>query len=182
MLHLHPTAPIRLRPERGADESFVRSVYASTRADELALLDWSEEEKRQFVEMQFRAQSVYYRAQFPGAYFLIIEDGESPIGRLYLDEPEHEIRIIDIALLPEHRRKGIGGSLLEQIQGQAIALVKQCGFMWSDLIRLFDCTNGLGSKSSRIKAFTGSWNGRLQRSAAARGQPAFKTQVINNRR
>ena len=42
-----------------------------------------------------------------------------PIGRLYIDRSEDEIRLIDIALLPEHRGKGIGGSLMRQTLDEA---------------------------------------------------------------
>ena len=103
------------RPITPEDKDFLYRVYASTREAELAQLDWDEDQKTAFLEMQFRAQHHYYQEQFAQADFdLILLDGE-PIGRLYVDHREDEIRIIDITLLTEHRRKGIGSALLKGI-------------------------------------------------------------------
>ncbi|MGH9722463.1 MAG: GNAT family N-acetyltransferase [Bryobacteraceae bacterium] len=104
-----------LRPIRPEDEPFLREVYAGTRAEEMALVNWDESQKRAFVNMQFDAQHRYYTDQFRGAEFLIVEQDGRPIGRLYLDRPEEEIRIIDIALLPEKRNSGIGTALIREV-------------------------------------------------------------------
>lgn len=42
---------------------------------------------------------------------MIVVDG-ADVGRLYVDRREREIRIVDIALLPEARGQGIGTALL----------------------------------------------------------------------
>src|SRR5262245_20718713 len=47
------TEPITLRAAAVADEPFLQDLYASTRQEELAQLDWSEAEKGQFLQMQF---------------------------------------------------------------------------------------------------------------------------------
>lgn len=104
-----------LRPITDADHDFLRRVYASTREDELAMTPWSDEEKAQFLRFQFHAQHVHYQEHFPDAAFDVIElDGE-PIGRLYIDRRADEIRLIDIALLPEYRSQGLGGEILDGI-------------------------------------------------------------------
>ena len=115
---------VSLRPMRAGDRDFLYRVYASTRTEELAVVDWSEAEKAAFLEQQFEAQHGYYQAQFPDAAFQVIERDGEPIGRLYLDRRADEIRIIDIALLPAHRRAGIGGALLREILGEAAAAGK----------------------------------------------------------
>jgi len=103
------------RPITPQDKPFLYRVYASTREAELAQLDWDEDRKAAFLEMQFHAQHHYYQEQFAQADFdLILLDGE-PIGRLYVDRREDEIRIIDIALLTAHRNHGIGSALLGEI-------------------------------------------------------------------
>ena len=61
--------------------------------------------------MQFNAQRSHYRLHYPEARFDIIEHEGQSIGRLYLAEVEGEIRLMDIALLPEKRNQGIGGDL-----------------------------------------------------------------------
>ncbi len=115
---------VSLRPMRARDKPFLYRVYASTRTEELAVVDWSEADKTAFLEQQFEAQHGYYQAQFPDAAFQVIERDGEPIGRLYLDRRAEEIRIIDIALLPAHRRAGIGGALLREILGEADAAGK----------------------------------------------------------
>src|SRR6266550_6507087 len=110
----------RLRAATPDDEQFLRAVDAGTRAEELARTLWSAEQKRAFIEMQFAAQDAHYRRHYPTAQYSIIEVQEVPAGRLYLDRWEKEIRIIDIALLPEYRRAGIGTKCLRFFQSSRI--------------------------------------------------------------
>ncbi len=106
---------ISLRPIEEGDRPFLFRLYASTRAEELAVVDWTDEEKEHFLDFQFGAQHDYYQEQFASARFdLVLVDGE-PAGRLYVDRRDDEIRLIDIALLPELRRRGIGGRLMDQV-------------------------------------------------------------------
>jgi ribosomal protein S18 acetylase RimI-like enzyme len=109
----------RLRPITPGDEEFLARVYASSRADELAVTDWSEQLKADFCRRQFDAQSAYYAANYPGASFQMIERDGWPVGRLYVDRWEKEIRIVDITLLPEFRGTGIGTQLLHDLQNEA---------------------------------------------------------------
>jgi ribosomal protein S18 acetylase RimI-like enzyme len=113
-----------LRPSTFDDEQFLYRLYASTREDELAVVTWSESEKETFLTTQFNAQHTFYHQQFNEAEFLIIEQDNEPIGRLYLDRRDDEIRIVDIALLPSHRNRGIGTKYLETIleEGQGAGL------------------------------------------------------------
>ena len=113
------TPSITLRPARDDDREFLYRVYASTRTEELAPLPWTDAEKDEFLRMQFDAQDHHYHTHFPDAqYDLIVRDGE-PVGRLYVHRRDDEIRIIDIALLAEHRRAAIGGSLLRGLLAEA---------------------------------------------------------------
>ncbi len=116
--------PVVLRPIRAEDEAFLYRVYASTREHEMALVDWREAEKEAFLRMQFEAQHTYYRAQFKEAEFSVVQENGRPIGRLYVDRRPDEIRIIDIALLPEHRKQGLGTRLLEDVLAEAYAAGK----------------------------------------------------------
>ena len=110
---------VSLRPITPADTSFLTCVYASSRAEELALTDWSDEQKEIFCRRQFDAQSAYYAATYPEASFQIIECDGEPIGRLYVARWEKQIRIVDITLLPEFRGAGIGTKLLRELQEEA---------------------------------------------------------------
>lgn len=113
-----------LRSITPEDHGFLCRVYASTRAEEMARVPWSAEQKDQFLRFQFDAQHKYYMEHFPRAAFdLVVLDGE-PVGRLYVDRRDDEIRLIDIALLPEHRDSGLGGSLMREILAEGAATRK----------------------------------------------------------
>ncbi len=110
-----------LRPATEADADFLLAVYGSTRAEELALTGWSPAEKDAFVRMQFHAQTVGYRAQSPGAEHLVILVGGEPAGRAIIDRSGPELRVMDVALLPERRGQGIGTELMRELQAEAAA-------------------------------------------------------------
>ena len=113
-------SPWALRPARAEDEPFLHDLYASTRAGEMALVDWSEPQKESFLRMQFEAQRSFYTGQFRTARFDIIEQAQQAIGRFYVDRGESEIRVIDIALLPAFRQRGIGTMLMQSVINEAV--------------------------------------------------------------
>ena len=104
-----------LRPAREEDRALLLRVYASTRADELAAVPWPQEVKDAFVEQQFVAQDAYDRENYEGATFDVIVVNGADAGRLYVARWEGEIRVVDIALLPEARGRGVGTALLEAL-------------------------------------------------------------------
>ncbi|NIM48056.1 MAG: GNAT family N-acetyltransferase [Gemmatimonadales bacterium] len=86
-------------------------IYADSRAEEMAESGWDATQVEQFLSWQFETQRQAYLQMFPEASFeLVLLDGE-PVGRLYVDRSEREIHVIDIALLTEYRRRGIGARL-----------------------------------------------------------------------
>ncbi len=110
---------ITLREEEPADEEFQYRVYASTRQEELAPLPWDEAQKEAFLRMQFTAQKTHYRTHYADSVFQVVMSEGVPIGRLYLHQGTVEFRIVDIALLPEWRGRGIGNGLLAEILRKA---------------------------------------------------------------
>jgi ribosomal protein S18 acetylase RimI-like enzyme len=110
---------IRLRPVTEADRDFLLRLYASTREEELAQVEWPPGQKAVFLEQQFTAQDIHYRENYPGASLDVIEVGGAPAGRLYVARWPREIRIMDIALLPEFRGQGIGTRLLAALLEEA---------------------------------------------------------------
>ncbi len=112
-------AEVTLRPETEDDIPFLLAVYASTRADEMALVPWTQAQKDAFVLMQFRFQRKHYLENYGGASFDIVIVEGSAAGRLYVFRGASEIRIIDIALLPAYRGRGIGGGLLAKVLDEA---------------------------------------------------------------
>jgi ribosomal protein S18 acetylase RimI-like enzyme len=115
---------VRLRPVGAGDEEFLFRVYAGTRIEELAVTNWSEPQREAFLRQQFSAQQRYYREHYAGATFDVIERDGQPIGRLYVARWPDEIRIVDIALLPEHRRRGIGSALVKEVLAEGDAAGK----------------------------------------------------------
>jgi ribosomal protein S18 acetylase RimI-like enzyme len=110
---------VRLRPVEDADRAFLVELYASTREAELAQLDWDETTKRAFIEHQFSAQDAHYRGNYPGATLDVIEVDGAPAGRLYVHRGPSDIRIMDIALAPAFRGRGIGTALLRELMAEA---------------------------------------------------------------
>ena len=112
-------AGCRFRRITEADLPFLSRVYASTRAEELAPVPWSQADKDAFLNYQFQAQHAHYQQYYPDAdWLLIAHDGED-VGRLYIERWPSQHRIIDIAFLPEHRGRGFGEALLRDLLDDA---------------------------------------------------------------
>ncbi|HVS21578.1 MAG TPA: GNAT family N-acetyltransferase [Pyrinomonadaceae bacterium] len=110
---------ISLRPATTADEQFLREVYKSSRGDDLRELGWAEDRIGEFLDMQHEAQQRFYESEYQRAVDQIILREGKPVGRLIVGRGDHEIRCIDIALLPTHRNAGIGAFLIRQRQDEA---------------------------------------------------------------
>lgn len=108
-----------LRPATADDRPFLLTVYQATRADELAPLPWPDEAKQAFLAEQFSLQDAAYRGAHPEGRFLVIEEDGLRIGRLSLGDLPGELRIIDIALLPHARGRGVGRRLLDDVIAEA---------------------------------------------------------------
>jgi ribosomal protein S18 acetylase RimI-like enzyme len=110
-----------LRQETAEDREFVCVLYAGTRAEEMALVPWSDAQKEAFLRSQYELQTAHYRHHYPQAAFLIIVDSEMPIGRLYVDRTPEDIHILDISLISERRGQGLGTEFLRELIVEADA-------------------------------------------------------------
>lgn len=110
---------LSLRPITDADRDFLCALYKTTREVEMAQVSWPSEEIDAFLTQQFHLQHSYYTAHFPDANFDIIELDGKAIGRFYFDKGSKDIRVIDIALLPKYRNKGIGTHYMKLIMAEA---------------------------------------------------------------
>ena len=115
---------VSFRPELPEDEAFLAKLYATTRDVEMALTGWDAAQKEAFLRQQFQFQTTHYRKHYGDALFQIILRDNAPIGRVYVHYGAQEIRLMDIALLPEHRGAGLGGSILENLLREAAQLAK----------------------------------------------------------
>ncbi len=116
---------IELRPVQPADGELLFRVYAGTREAELAVVPWDAAQKEAFLRAQFDAQTRWYREHYAGAsHDVVLVDGEAA-GRLYVYRGGTEIRIVDIALLPDRRGEGVGSTLLRDLLAEADAAGKR---------------------------------------------------------
>jgi ribosomal protein S18 acetylase RimI-like enzyme len=84
-------------------------------------LGWSAQQVEEFLQMQFRAQHSHYQEHYPDASFeVLLVDGE-PAGRLYVRRSPGVVHVVDIALLPAFRGRGIGTALLTGLHEEASA-------------------------------------------------------------
>ncbi len=108
---------VSLREVNQLDEPFLLEVYASTRREELACFDWTEDQKQAFIKMQFlMRERTYPRVDNR----IIVLDGRDA-GRLLVDRNDKEILLVDIALLTEFRNAGIGSRLIKDLLKEARA-------------------------------------------------------------
>jgi ribosomal protein S18 acetylase RimI-like enzyme len=110
---------VSFRPATDADQEFLIGVYAGTRADELAQTGWDDSQKDAFIRWQYSMQKKEYEARYPDArYDVILVDGV-PAGRIWVGADDTQIRLLDIAVIPEFQNRGVGAHLLRQLMDEA---------------------------------------------------------------
>lgn len=103
-----------------SDRSFLLALYASTREDVRNFAThMSKNQQDDFINMQFELQDHHYKKYYPEAKFLVIQNYKKKIGRLYVDEANAEVCIIDITIDPNYRSKGIGLKIMSSIISDA---------------------------------------------------------------
>jgi GNAT superfamily N-acetyltransferase len=106
---------VTLRPVGAGDEPFLYEVFASTRAEEIALTGWPAAQQETYLRRQFNAQQEHYLSEFPQGEHSIILIDDRPIGRLFISRTFEAIDLVDISLLPRPRAAGIGTRLIESL-------------------------------------------------------------------
>jgi GNAT superfamily N-acetyltransferase len=110
---------ISLRPATTEDGEFLLAVFKSSRGEDLRELGWDEDRIGEFLDTQFEAQHRLDQSEYQQADDQIVLCAEQPAGRLTVERRDHEIRCVDVALLPAHRNTGIGTFLIRQLQDEA---------------------------------------------------------------
>ncbi len=108
-----------LRPVTPSDEEFLIAVYGGTRADELAQVEWAEGQKEQFVRWQYGLQRSEYESRFPDGDYCVILINDRPAGRIWVGKDDEQIRLLEIAIMPEFQNRGAGTILLRRLIEQA---------------------------------------------------------------
>lgn len=119
MVHTQPVGP--------DDQPFLRAVYAATRAEELAAWGLEPASQEAFLSMQFMARQRSYEWQYPNLdHRVILVDGERA-GELMVWRGPERIQLVDIALLPAFRGRGLGARLIGALQAEAAEVAKPLG-------------------------------------------------------
>ncbi|SEC29062.1 Ribosomal protein S18 acetylase RimI [Rhizobiales bacterium GAS188] len=115
-----PVGSLSLRPEHDEDQAFRYRLFCDSRQPEFALL-LAASDFEQIMRFQYQAQTVSYRAEFPAARFDIIELSGEPIGRIVVDRPGGMLHIVDQAIVPQWRNRGIGTAVMRALMDEANA-------------------------------------------------------------
>lgn len=85
------------------------------------MFGWDEAQAAAFLDMQFSLQRRAYAMQFPAAENLVIVNDGEPAGRMVVDRRANGVTLVDIAVLPQFRQKGIATELIRRLQAEAAA-------------------------------------------------------------
>jgi GNAT superfamily N-acetyltransferase len=110
---------LTLRPAEAGDEPFLYELYCSTRKEEMDAWGWDAPQRDAFLRLQYRAQQQHYKSHYADADDCIVSLDGRPVGHLIVARQAEEFRLVDIALLPEHRGAGIGTGLIEDVLAEA---------------------------------------------------------------
>ena len=110
---------IATRSVKPEDQSFLLELYKSSRGDDLRGLGWDEQRISEFLDMQYEAQQNFYESDYRDAADELILLEEKPIGRMMIESRPHEIRCVDLGLLPEYRERGLGTEIIQKLQEKA---------------------------------------------------------------
>ena len=110
-------ADISLRPATASDEPFLKRLHQSARHWEFAALVQSGEVElyHKIMEQQYDSQQRFYFAHYDKAQYGVIQWCGRSIGRLYADYNDEEVRVLDIAILPDYRGRGIGSIVITSL-------------------------------------------------------------------
>jgi ribosomal protein S18 acetylase RimI-like enzyme len=101
------------------DEEFLFAVYAETRREEVEQFGWPNVQVQQFLRMQFELQQRSYRHRYPEAELSVVVFEGVRIGKLHTAVMANSIVLVDVALLPAYRNRGVGTSLIRDLQSRA---------------------------------------------------------------
>lgn len=107
-----------IRPARPEDRGFIESLYRSTR-DDLRLINGEKEFVEELIGMQQQAQTQGYGDMFPNAMYFVVERLGERVGRIVVDFGPNEVRLVDIAFIPQARGRGYGSQVVKAMQSAA---------------------------------------------------------------
>src|SRR4029453_19320278 len=103
------------RPASPGDEPFVRRLIIETLTEQLQAASWPEPMRAHLLEIQYATRRQGVGAGSPaGESRIIVVNGQDG-GWTLVSNPEHEIRLLEIIVLGEHRGTGIGTAAISGV-------------------------------------------------------------------
>lgn len=137
------------RVEAPSDQAFLLALFTATRAEAFAATPLPAPMLDMLMRQQFAAQTAAYLAQYPSARREIIEMDGVGIGRLVSDRDDRRLQLVDIALAPTWRGRGLGSRLIARLQDEARAAGVPVGLhVASDNVRAASLYGRLGFEVS----------------------------------
>lgn len=126
-------AELTFRPVQQADEPLLYDLFCSVRAPQFARANLTAEQQQQLLRHQFLAMHASYAQHYPhGGHYIVEQNGE-PIGRVYVNESNEELRLLDIIIARSRRNQGVGARVLQQMIERSNATGKPIRFyVWQD--------------------------------------------------
>ncbi|WHM40900.1 GNAT family N-acetyltransferase [Streptomyces sp. BPTC-684] len=113
------TTTVTFRAQEDADTGFLRRLFAAVLEPVLGLQAWPERERELLLRMQYDARERDWRERYPPGLLEIIEAGGAPAGRIRLSRPlaDGSRRVVDLAIAPEYRCRGLATAALTRCEG-----------------------------------------------------------------
>ena len=108
------------RPAGAEDEGLLFEVFSSTWEHAVAAMP-DPAIKRHFLRLQHISQESRFASRYPALQRFVVVAGNEPCGRLYLQWTDDTLHIVDIALLPPFRGRGLGTTLTTDLMEEAAA-------------------------------------------------------------
>ena len=136
---------LKLRPVESGDELALLKIYASTREEEMALVPWSDDERRTFLESQFNAQQLHYSQKYPDAdHDMIMRDAVAVDSIDVLDPDRHP----DAAALAVEAQIDLARAGADGAESRRVTPVP--GFLPSELLEPREARVHVGHIQNRV--------------------------------
>jgi GNAT superfamily N-acetyltransferase len=115
--------PLILRRGGPEDEALRFELFAAEKALEFERIGLTEDQYRSLLEMQYRGRGWSYAAQHSELEeWILCTQAGSGVGRYLLEETVKGIRVLDLAVLPQWRGRGIATEVLQMLAQRCCAL------------------------------------------------------------
>ncbi|GAB3798563.1 hypothetical protein GCM10028798_11000 [Humibacter antri] len=108
-------ADLRYRPTIATDGPALFKLFEQVHTTEIATLAVDAATRAAFASMQYVEQRVRTSAEFPDAVDVAIENGDRLCGRMMSVMRDGGLQLIQLGVLVEHRRQGIGTQAMRRL-------------------------------------------------------------------